>query len=85
MNSDFSEHALNVRLIEKSKYISAYLLLGSTEKQAYDLFLASEALLKAGDYSQAFALALKSKQLNFEPAGKIDYFLSLIYPYLQHK
>ncbi|MBF0505107.1 MAG: hypothetical protein HQL14_08420 [Candidatus Omnitrophica bacterium] len=80
---DFPNYGLTVRLIEKSKYVSAYLLLDSTEKRAYTLFLESVDFLNQKKYQEAFISAFKSKALNFQPENKIDYLLSEIYPQLE--
>lgn len=80
--SDFSEYALDVRLVEKSKYLSAFLLRNSTEKQAYNLLLASQTFLQKGQYQEALITAFKAKELNFQPKGKVDYMIGLIYHHL---
>ena len=83
LGSDFPEYAFNVHLIDKSKYLSAYLLVGTTEREAFNLFLLSEDLFNKGRYADAFALALKSRALNFEPKGKLEYLISMIYNQLK--
>ncbi len=81
---DFSQTPYTVLPLEQGKYAASYLLVASTEKQAEMLFDAAIKLLEAGDYPQAFVLALKSKQLHYQPAGKVDYLLSVIYPRIKH-
>jgi len=66
-------------LLDKSRYLNAFLLVHSTEKQANDLFLQSLEALKQGDTRKAFILGLKSKQLNYQPRGQLDYILGTIY------
>ncbi len=83
LNSDFSQYPFIVKPIEESKYAQAYLLVNSTEKQAENFFLGALNQLKQGNYQQAFALALKARELNFQPRGKVEYYLGLIYPHIQ--
>ncbi len=80
---DFDQTPYKLRLLERSKYANAYLLVGSTEKEASVLFSLAKENLEKGNYPQAFALALKSRQLNFQPRGEVDYFLALIYSHLK--
>ncbi|MBF0489459.1 MAG: hypothetical protein HQL15_02415 [Candidatus Omnitrophica bacterium] len=84
LGTDFPDSALHVQLIQRSFYASAYLLIGSTEKEADAYFLAADNDLKQGKYPEAFALALRSKDLNFEPKEKIEYYLQFLYNHLQH-
>ena len=71
--------------VDSSNIANAYIFVGTTEKQANELFaLAMEALGK-GEYQRAFALAIKSRELNYQPKNKVDYFLTLIYKNLQRK
>ena len=74
--SDFSSYPYKVRLLNKSKYLSAFLLMNSTEKQAIYLFAQAMDSLKTGDFQQAFVLGLKSRELNYEPKGQLEYILS---------
>jgi hypothetical protein len=75
----FPDYGLNVHLIEKSRYVNAYLLLGSTEKEANAFFLQAMALCAQGKYPEAFLSAFKSRSLNFQPENKINYLISLLY------
>jgi len=77
--SDFSAYPYQVHLIDQSKYLNAYLLINSTEKQANDLFSQSMESFKKGDYQQALVLGVQSRQLNYEPQGQLDYMLMIIY------
>jgi len=77
--SDFSSYPYQVNQVAQSKYLSAYLLIDSTEKQANELFLQAMDALKKENYQQALALGIKSKQLNYEPSGQLGYILTIIY------
>jgi hypothetical protein len=78
-SGDLSSYPYQVRLIEQSKYLNAYLLINSTEKLADYLFSKALESFKNGDYRQAFVLGMKSRQLNYEPRGQIEYFLNVSY------
>jgi len=77
--SDFSMYPYQVRLVDHSKYLNAYLLLGSTEKEATGLFAQTLDAFNNGNFEKAFFLGLKSRQLNYEPKGQLEYLLSMIY------
>ena len=77
--SDFSNYPYQVRLLDHSKYLSAYLLVGSTEKLANDLFAKTLELSANGDFQHAFMLGLKCKELHFEPRGQLEFVLERIY------
>jgi hypothetical protein len=77
--SDFSDYPYQVRLLDRSKYLNAFLLISSTEKQANDLFLQAMDSYKRGDYQKAFLLGLKSRQLNYEPRHQLEYYLMIFY------
>ena len=77
--SDFSSYPYQVRLLDQSKYLNAFLLINSTEKEATDLFSKALDSLKNGDYQQALVLGLRSRQLNYEPKGQLEYVLTIIY------
>jgi len=81
---DFSQSPYTVLPIEQAKFAAAYLLVGSTEKQANELLEVSFRLLKAGDYKDAFACALKSRELHYQPVEKADIVLSILYPHIKH-
>jgi len=81
---DFSDSPYVVKPLEEGEFSKAYLLVGSTEKAANAFFNAAIQELQKGDYPQAFALALKARQLHYQPQGKVDYFLSIVYPHLNH-
>jgi len=77
--SNFSQYPYQVHLLDQSKYLSAFLLINSTEKEANDLFAQAMNSAKEGDYQRALMLGLKSRQLNYEPKGQLDYTLMAIY------
>lgn len=77
--TDLSGFPYQVRLGDQSKYLSAFLFLNSTEKSANYLFGRAMDAFKNGDFRQAMALGLKSKQLNYEPSGQLEYFLYICY------
>jgi len=77
--SNMSPYPYQVRLLDHSKYLNAFLLVNSTEKEATELFSQTFDFFDRGDYQQALVLALKSKQLNYEPGNQLDYMLSKIY------
>ena len=81
---NFSETPYTVKLLEKGKYSSAYLLIDSTERQANDLFQKALKLSQEKDYKQAFVYAFKSKDLHYQPQDKVDYLLYLIYRSLRN-
>ena len=81
---DFSQSPYKVTLLEQGKYAAAYLLTGSTEKQADHFFVASFKLAQAGDFPHAFAFALKSRELHYQPVQKVDLLLSMIYQSIKH-
>jgi hypothetical protein len=81
---DFSRTPYTVIPVEQGEHAAACLLVKSTEKQANDFFETSVKLLEAGDYPRAFAFALKSKELHYQPEGKIDFLLSLFYSHMKH-
>jgi hypothetical protein len=76
---DFSQTPYTVIPLDEGKYAQAYLLTGSTEKMADNLFEASLKLSEKGDFPHAFAFALKSRELHYQPVQKVDYLLHLIY------
>ncbi len=78
-NTDIEQSAYTLKKIDQSSFANAYLLTGSTEKQANELLSLAEAALQKGDFQQAFALALKSRDLKYEPRGKVEYLLAFIY------
>jgi len=82
---DLSGYPFQTRLIDHSKYLNAYLLTGSTERQANDLFLDAQMFYNNHDYKKAFAYALKSRQLNYKPSGEVEYFLATLYNQLHEK
>ena len=75
----FSNHPYSMRLIDDSKYADIYLLTGSSDKESSELLSASMAYLEKGRYREAFALALKSRELNYQPKGQVEFILSVIY------
>ncbi len=77
--SDLSEYPFQVRSIEHSKFLNAYLLTGSTEKEANYLFAKALEAFKKGNYQEALALGLKSRELNYEPRRQLEYILTIIY------
>jgi len=82
---DFSEHPYTARLIKASKYADIYLLTSSTDKEASELLSASSVLFERGQYKEAFALALRSRELNYQPRNQVEFILSIIYNHLhQH-
>lgn len=76
---DFSSYPYQVRLIDHSKYLNAYLLINSTEKLANALFSKAMEASKNGDFEQALMLGLKARELNYQPRGELDYILTIIY------
>ncbi|MBF0489460.1 MAG: hypothetical protein HQL15_02420 [Candidatus Omnitrophica bacterium] len=76
---DFTQSPFLLRQIETSTYANAYLLLGSTEKEANELFSKAEDFLNKGNYPTAFALALKSRELNYQPRNKVELLMTIIY------
>jgi len=81
---DFSLSPYIVKPLENGKYSKAYLLLGSTEKSANLFFNTALQLIQKGDYPQAFAFALKSHELHYQPKEKVEYLLSILYSHLKH-
>ncbi len=77
--TDFSLFPFQVRLLEKSKYLNALLVTGSTEKQAEYMFYLAIDSLKKKNYQQAMAWALKSRELNYKPRGQLEYLIKIIY------
>jgi len=73
-----------VKPLEEGEYSKAYLLVGSTEKEANALFNMALQLIRKGDYAQAMAYLLKSRELHFQPGGEIDYFIGVLYSQLKH-
>jgi len=65
--------------LEQGQYAAAYLLVKSTEKQANELFDASIKLSEIGDFQNAVAFALESRELHYQPDGRITFLLSRIY------
>jgi len=82
---DFSQTPYAVSKVEQGRYAAAFLLLKSTEKQANELLYAAIKLTEAGDYRDAFLIALKSKELHYQPEGKVTLLLSLLYPHIPHR
>jgi hypothetical protein len=76
---DLSSYPFQVHLIDHSKYLNAFLLVNSTEKLANFLFEQAMDSFKQGNYRQALMLGFKSRQLNYEPKGQLEYFLSVTY------
>ena len=77
--SNYFEEAPYVRkLIAYRGNSSAYLLISSQEKAVEGLFNAANIFFTKGEYPQALAVALKARALNYQPRGKIDYFLQMI-------
>jgi len=76
--SDFSVYPYQVRLVGQSKYLNAYLLVNSTEKEANDLFEQTINSVKSGNYQQALITGLKSRELNYEPRNQLDFILAII-------
>jgi len=70
--------------IEEGKYASAYLLAKSTEKEANTLFEDSMKLYGMKDYQQAFIFALKSRELHYQPEGRVMVLISIIYNRIKH-
>jgi len=76
---DFSQTPYMVVPLEQGQYAAAYLLVKSTEKQANELFDASIKLSEIGDFQNAVAFALESRELHYQPDGRITFLLSRIY------
>jgi hypothetical protein len=77
--SDFSFYPYQGHLVDQSKYLNAFLMIGSTEKEANELFSQTLDSYKKGNYQQALILGLKSRQLNYEPRRQLEYILMMIY------
>lgn len=77
--SDFSQYPYQASLLDQSKYLSAFLLVNSSEKLANYLFSKALGSFKNGNYRQALVLGMKSRQLNYEPRGQVEYFLNITY------
>ena len=69
---DFSQGPHIARLMEHEGPFYAYLLTGSTEKQANLLFIRAQVLLSQKDYLTAIAFASKSRELGFHPKEKVE-------------
>jgi hypothetical protein len=82
---DFSQTPYTVVPLDEGKYAAAYLLTGSTEKQANNFFDAAVQLAGKGDYLHAFAFALKSRELHYQPVEKVDLLLHIIYQSIKHE
>ncbi|MDE2028073.1 MAG: hypothetical protein KGK03_06520 [Candidatus Omnitrophica bacterium] len=80
----FDQTPYITRPLEDGRYSHAYLLVGSQENAADSLFDMAIDAAQRSQYSQAFAFALKSYQLHYQPEGKIKYLLSILYPYVRH-
>jgi hypothetical protein len=76
---DMSSYPFQVRLIDHSKFLNAFLLINSTEKLANFLFEQAMNSFQNGNFRQALMLGLKCKQLNYEPRGQLEYFLAISY------
>ncbi len=77
--SDFSPYPYQTVTVDKSRYLNAFLMVHSTEREADELFARAMEAYKKGDYQQAFVLGLRSRQLNYEPRGQIEYILTGLY------
>ncbi|MBF0483292.1 MAG: hypothetical protein HQL25_01165 [Candidatus Omnitrophica bacterium] len=81
---DFSKGPFKVKLLAEGPFaLRAYGLAGSDEKQATSLFLSAQEAYNKGEYEQAFSLALKSRELKFQPEKAIDIFLTQVYRMLK--
>lgn len=80
---DLSEHPLTAILVNDSKYADIYRITASTDKESTELLNAAMMLSEKGQYKEAFALALKSRELNYQPKDQADFILSIIYNHLR--
>ena len=81
---DFFQTPYTLMPLDQGKYAASYLLVQSTEKQANDFFEAAVKLSAQGDYLHAFAFALKSRGLHYQPSEKIDFLLSILFQRIKH-
>jgi hypothetical protein len=72
-----------VRLLEKGRMESAYLLTATTEKQAVMFFAEGARFLQEGNYAQALAFAKQAKAFHYQPESSVDQFIKFITPYVQ--
>ena len=72
-----------VRLLEKGRLESIYLLTNTTEKQGFILYLTAIHFLEARNLEQALVCALKAKALHFQPQSDVDTFIHTVAPYVQ--
>ncbi len=80
---DFSVAPYTFLPLEQGKYAAAYLLVASTEKEANKFFDVAVKLSADGDFPHAFAFAMKSRELHYQPVERVNYFLTLIYPHIK--
>ena len=79
-----SDGPYTLKALEDSKFQHAYLLEQTAERQVDALFEAAVKAYEQGDIAKAVALALKSREFNYQPRGKVDYFLMMAYGRLKH-
>jgi|GEM_PF-6432574 len=81
--TDFSEYPFRVSHIDKSKYLDAYLLLGSTEKESEDMMEQSRQAYVKGNLQDALFYALRTWDLKYQPRNKAAFLINVIYRQLK--
>ncbi|MBF0512247.1 MAG: hypothetical protein HQL13_07985 [Candidatus Omnitrophica bacterium] len=76
---DFDASPFITKPLEDGPYSRAWIMVGTTEREADHYFDAALQALEQGDERRGFALALKAHELHYQPEGKVEYLLSILY------
>ena len=80
---DFSHSPYQLRLVDKGRFESVYLLTGTTEKQGAILFAGAMQYLQAGEYNKSLMCLLQARKFNYQPDSSIDSLIQTLKPYIQ--
>lgn len=84
-DSRMDSSPFKVRLLERGRLESVYLLTSTTEKQALMSLLGAVHFLQQGDVSQALQFALAAKAYHYQPQEEVDNFILEISSYIKQR